>query len=216
MNKRFVFGLFLALTLTACEKDVAILKDPTNPTPSTTTNYTPLTVGSYWVYDWYAVDSSGNSTLLNITDSVYISADTIIGTDTYAIMEGTWFGFPPTRSFLRDSNGDLVNPGGGISFSATNYTDTLYHWNSGNGNETGYLKMDDIGEMVTVPAGTFRTLNAKYTVVNNVGTWPCFGKFDVHDNQYADNVGKVRSSFQFTSNPNCKVNEQRLRSYHIN
>ncbi|HLG04378.1 MAG TPA: hypothetical protein VI731_12340 [Bacteroidia bacterium] len=210
------FALASLLLLAACKKDAAPSpSNQINPPPSIT-NYAPLTTGSYWIYDWYLVDSSGNSTFLNLTDSISITGDTIIGLDTFAIAHGGWYGGAPVSSYFRDSIGYLISPDGRISFSATNYIDTLYTWNSSNGNESGYLKMDNIGDTVTVPAGTFSTLNAKYIVVNNAGTWPCLGIYDVHDNQYAYNVGKVRATFQITTDPSCKVYEQRLRSYYIN
>ena len=212
MKKYFAFCISIPLLLAACSKDLAI-PEPQIIYP----NYTPMTVGSYWVYDWYKVDASGNTIQqLSETDSVYIAGDTIIGTDTFAIQVGTWFGgafSPPFRNYLRNLNGDLVSPSGAIGFSATNYIDTFYIWNPGNGQTMGYRKMIDIGEIVTVPVGTFRTLNAAYIVVNLVGTWPCIGIYDIHDNQYAENIGLVRTSFQFVGS--CEVFEGRLRTYYI-
>lgn len=210
MKKVLVLGLIIALTWSSCKKDIGI---PSSPTPH---SYSELTTGNYWVYDWYVIDSAGSSTLCGITDSIYIVGDTVIGSDTFAIQKGSWFGGATTLSFRRDSLGYLINETGRVFFSATNFTDTLYIWNSMTGSETGFLKMTDIGQTMTVPAGTFTTLNAEYTVVNNVGTWPCVGTLDIHNNQYADHVGKVKSTFQFTSDPSCKVYEQRLRKYYVN
>lgn len=207
-------ALVIVITFVSCSKDAAI---PQNNSAAAIPNYIPMTVGSYWVYDWYVVDSLGNATPQFITDSVYIEADTIIGADTFAIKVGTWHGMSPFRAYLRNSNGDLMNTAGGISFSATNYIDTLYTWYpTSGGTIMGYCKMIDIGEMVTVPAGTFRTLNAAYVVVNLVGTWGCIGIYDIHDKQYAENVGMERTSFQYTPDAQCRVFEGRLRTYHIN
>jgi len=217
MKKHFALAFAVILLVIACKKDNPIQQDPAPPAPPVPPpNYTPMSTGSYWVYEWYVVDSSGNAVVKNITDSVYITGDTIIGSYTYAIQEGTWFGFSPFRDFLRDSSGYLANSSGRIFFSATNYTDTLYIWNPMTGQTMGYTKMNDIGEMVSVPAGTFSTLNAEYIVVNLIGTWLCIGAFDIHDNQYADNVGKVRATFQLTPDFQCRVFEQRLVHYHIN
>jgi len=216
MAKHFTIALLLTVTLVSCQKDKPIVPILTSTTQDSTTNYTPMTTGSYWVYDWYVVDSSGNATLYNKRDSIYIIGDTVIGSHTYAVQEWTWFGGSLHRQFLRDSIGYLINETGRIFYSATNYTDTLYLWNSFSGETTGYLKMNDINEMVTVPAGTFTTSNAEFIVVNNVGTWPCLGTLDIHDNQYADNIGKVRATFQNVSDSACRVYEQRLVSYYIN
>lgn len=205
----------LIFAFVSCKKDSD--NTPSNTSTTITANsFSPLTAGSYWAYDWYVVDSSGNALFFNITDSIYIIGDTIIAGDTFAIQSSTWFGNPSAISYLRDSSDCLIDNIGRIYFSAANFSDTLYLWNSFSGDETGYLKMDSANIAVTVPAGTFNTINAKYTVVNNVGSWPCLGIYDVHNNQYADSAGKVKSSFQFTSDIACRVYEQRLRSYFIN
>ncbi len=209
-----IFTAFvIIITFASCSKDVAI---PENSTSAAIPNYFPMTIGSYWVYDWYIVDSSGNSTFLNITDSISIVGDTLIGTDTFAIGVGGWFGGAPTRGYSRDSSGYLIDTSGRIYSSANNYIDTLYTWYPTSGTTMGYCKMIDIGEMVTVPAGTFRTINAAYVVVNLVGNWGCIGIYDIHDKQYAENIGIVRTSFQNTPDPQCRVFEGRLRTYHIN
>lgn len=208
--------LFIAtlsiLLFNSCSKDLPI------PEPQTIyPNYTPMTVGSYWIYDWYNVDSNGNSVQIpGLTDSVYIAGDTIVGTDTFAVRVGTWYGTWPLREYWRDSAGYLVNPWGGISFSATNFTDTLYI-SYVNTQMKKYRIMMDVGEIVTVPVGTFRTLNAAYVYEKIIGTWPsvCWPIYDIHDFQYAENVGMVRTSLQWLGNPACIVEEGRLRAYYI-
>ena len=197
------------ILLYSCSKDKPIL-EPRSVVP----DYTPMSVGSYWVYDWYSVDTLGNEWPIGLTDSVYIAGDTIIGNDTFAIRVGTWyFASQPFREYWRDSAGYLVNPWGGISFSATNFTDTLYMSNMGQVKK--YRVMRDIGEVVTVPVGTFRTLNAAYVWEKLDGVWDnCVGPYDIHDFQYAENIGMVRTSLQFT-NGSCVVQEGRLRSYFI-
>lgn len=218
MEKLIVLALIVICFFSACKKDVTI---PTTHleyecgTPSPI-SYFHLNYGSYWVYDWYVIDSLGNETFLNITDSIFISGDTTIGNSTYSISEGTWFGGSPFVEYLRDSSFHLVNEAGRVFCSSTNFTDTLHIWNSMNGDETGFLKMAQNTSSVTVPAGTFTSLNAVYTVVNNVGTWPCIGALDIHNNFYSEYVGKVKSTFQITGDNSCKVYEQRLRDYLIN
>lgn len=211
MQKLLVIGFIIGLT--ACKKDIEKTFTPSTA-PSTT--YSPMTTGSYWVYDWYVIDSAGIATPYPATDSIYIVGDTIIGGNTFSIQAGTWYGISQSPKYFRDSIGYLINETGRIFFSANNYTDTLYTWNSGDGTVTGYLKMNNIGAIVTVPAGTFPTLNAEYTIVNNIGTWPCLGTLDVHNNRHAINIGEVNSSFQFTGDATCKVYERRLRTYFIN
>ena len=210
MKKYFVFCISTSVLFAACSKDLAI-PEPQIIYP----NYTPMTVGSYWVYDWYVVDSAGNTQQHPHTDSVYIAGDTIIGTDTFAIRVGTWFLGSPFRQYLRNLNGDLVTPSGSIIFSATNFTDTLYI-SYINPNMKEYIIMMDIGEVVTLPIGTFSTVNAAHVWQRLNGIWDsCVGAYDIHDNQYAQNVGMVRTSWQFTGTSTCNVWEGRLRTYYI-
>src|SRR6478735_7702098 len=119
------FALFLSLAFSACKKD---LKDHTLPTSSSNT-YIPMTQGSYWLYDCYVVDSTGTSTFMHITDSVYIDGITVFGTDTFYVQHGTSFGsFSSPIAYLRDSSGYLINPAHRVLFSQTNFTDTLLTW----------------------------------------------------------------------------------------
>lgn len=194
----------------SCTVDVAL----PSPLASNPQSYCPLTIGSYWVYDWYQTDSTGALFSLSTSDSCFVSNDTVIGGDTFYIIEGTFRG-DPSRSWLRDSSGCFISPSGRIALSATNFTDTFYTWSSSVSGQFGYLMMAEIGETVTVPAGSFRTINAKYTVINTTGTWPCFGIYDEHDNQYALGVGLVRTAIPHTSSPSCRTDLRLLRSYSI-
>ena len=214
---QLLLGLFLVLGISSCKKDVAIPQAPTNPTSSGT--YIPMTVGSYWIYDWYDVDTLGNTTPLNVTDSISVSGDTIIGLNTFYVMEEFWHNqiIPARKFYRRDSCGSLIDTSGNVYFSSTNLTDTLFIGYE-TSSELGYYKMTDINKMVTAPAGTFSTMNAAFIFVNLLGTWPCWGKFYVSDKQYAKNVGKVRQSFIFNgpNGPICFIHDRRLRTYHIN
>lgn len=65
MRKLIYLGLLVAL-FTSCDKD--------NSTPiidsADKANYFPLQIGNYWVYEHYDIDSLGNETIKNRTDSV--------------------------------------------------------------------------------------------------------------------------------------------------
>ena len=209
--KSITFLLSIALFLFSCSKDKLTEDTPASATEST--NYFPLSIGSYWVYHWYRVDTLGNSVNFNVIDSVYISGDTLIGSHTYYIKEGTHFG-SPRKEILRDSLGYLVDETGRVYFSSTNFTDTLFSATITEG--FIFTMMKDIGKSVTVPAGTFTTFNAPLLAIYNTLVFPCSGGIDQHNRYYANNVGLILSDLRFAGDVMCNVYEQRLVSYHIN
>src|ERR1035437_875558 len=85
MNFKLLICFIAAcLLITSCKKDTAITAPITAKNNSTSsTSYISLTVGNYWVYNVYQLDSAGTETFMNKTDSLYIQKDSIIGTKTY-------------------------------------------------------------------------------------------------------------------------------------
>lgn len=166
MNKLVITGVLLYMIFAvSCKKDE---NGNDEPTPQPVSAYLQLSPGNYWVYEHYKIDSLGNETQVQRTDSIVITGDTMINNQLYYIFEGTMFGASPRRvlGYFRDSAKHLVNHEGWIAFSETNFshpinslvdyhpqTDTLF---------TSHTLMEDPGTPVTVPAGTFTALNAKY------------------------------------------------------
>jgi hypothetical protein len=81
MKKLFLLVCMLVL-LISCQKEEP---KPSNPTPQT--NYLPLKIGNYWVYQRFHVDPLGNENLLNGTDSVVVKSDTTIRNKQYFVLE---------------------------------------------------------------------------------------------------------------------------------
>ena len=61
--------------------------EPTSVNPSI---HLVTTVGSFWLYDWYSIDSLGNEKILR-TDSTYIAGDTVINGKTNIIKKHDGF-----------------------------------------------------------------------------------------------------------------------------
>lgn len=111
MKKILAFTI-LSLTILSCKKD----KLEPNPLPAN--SYTHVTtVGSYWVYDWYDVDSTGNETLIpQLKDSIRIVGDTVINGEVFQHYKGkNWNS--PVDYYTRDSSGYVISPDGKISYS---------------------------------------------------------------------------------------------------
>lgn len=196
----------------SCEKD-----DSENIIESENeSNYFPLKTGSYWVYQHYQIDTSGNETLLNKRDSMVISGDTNLHGKTYYIMEGINIPYNTQWEIidlLRDSNGYIVNHSGEILYSKNNFTDTLVSNQVGPAHILSY-KMENPDYIVNVPAGSFNVKNFKGTIVlinpdnNYQAEYPRY-----LNNYYSDSVGKILETYLFLASP--KINEKRLVDYNI-
>jgi len=202
----------LLLFLSSCKKEDPIC-------PPTPPNYMPLDIGNYWVYETFRVDTNGTELMLNFHDSMVVTGDTIINNETYAKIEGTYGPFHRQWGIvgiLKYEDGNLTTPNGDTVFAANDFTkifreqyeiignnDTLYHRS---------FRMFDHNYDVTVPAGTFPILDfmGTYTYFQNIPGVP--NPRLVH-NYYAENVGKVKSTYFYMSSPS--IFEIRLMDYHV-
>lgn len=192
-------------------------KDKSNPTEKS--NYFPLQIGNYWVYNHYSIDSLGNETDINKTDSVVIKRDTTINNNQYFILEGTNYPYNGDRweilDYLRDSSGYLINANGIIKCSESNFTDTLVSKTEIIGGDTLYFltyQMEESSNNIIVPAGEFEAINFKGTVVVPKDH-PGIKNPRFMNNYYVDGVGKILDTYFFLSSP--IISEKRLVRYNI-
>ncbi len=133
MKKILAFTI-LSLAILSCKKD-KVEPQPVN------SSYTHVsTVGSYWVYDWYDVDSTGNETLwvTSWKDTTRIVGDTTINGEVFQHYKGKQWG-TPQEYFLRDSSGYVVNPTGSIHYSYMGVPALLHMYSDGYMNRDAYL-----------------------------------------------------------------------------
>ncbi|MCE4564769.1 hypothetical protein INQ51_10650 [Maribellus sp. CM-23] len=214
MRKLFYFGL-LTLLVISCRKD-----DSNPPAPMQTANYLPLTVGNYWIYQHYKIDSLGNETALSYTDSIVVARDTMINNNQYFVLEGTNYPYSQNEwgiiDIVRDSSGFIVDNIGNISFSSDNFEDILASKTEVINNDTIYtltFRMEEPDITVSVPAGEFEVLNFKGTLI----TFPKIKQISnprYENNYYSKNVGKILGNYHYISQPS--VYEKRLIRYNIN
>lgn len=122
MSARIFAGIFLLLSLLACEKKTE------TTTPEVKSDYFPLSTGNYWVYNTYCIDSFGNDSLYTENDTVRIIGDTIINGNSYKVFRANkddLFAYFANR-FYRDSSGYIVDNYGRTIFSSDDLKDTLY------------------------------------------------------------------------------------------
>jgi hypothetical protein len=213
--------LAVVLLLSACKKDVE--KDPIipDPEPEPPAVYMPLTHGSYWVYDHYRIDTTGEETFQNKSDSLVIQRDSIVNGVSYVVLEGkTFIQGSEWRviDLLRDSADCVVNLRGIPLFASENYVDTLFVDKLINPTTfdtiyTAYYMMSTTPESVHVPAGTF-------DVINSLGMITTYfeNPYQIENPRqmprlYAENVGLVMDTYFFMHAPFHY--ERRLVRYHI-
>lgn len=142
-------------------------KTENEPSDETQSIYLPMSVGNYWIYQHFIVDSLGNEHPLNSFDSVVITNDSLINNKLYYEFGGkqdnTHF-----HKFLRDSAGYLVTIDGQKIFSTYNFKDTLLKQNDSLEFSkikrlifTFKIKMESAPVIKTTVAGEFSTLNAR-------------------------------------------------------
>jgi hypothetical protein len=120
--KKLLFVLMAGSFIwTACEKD------PIKEDQSPELDYFPMTVGNYWVYDTYKIDSNGNELLYGENDTTLIEKDTLIAGESYFKIRGKGFGYGSAEqvNFYRDSSGYIVDEKGTKVFSQNYFYDTL-------------------------------------------------------------------------------------------
>lgn len=119
--------LLLATTaLVACKKDNGEPNEVPVPEPAgyTTGLFAPISPGSWWTYDQFNISPGGVETPGAWHDSVYVVADTLIGSDTYHRWRGTRFN-QPFRWLFRFDGPRLVDQNGGLYMDVTATSDTL-------------------------------------------------------------------------------------------
>ena len=135
------------------------------------TDFTPMKVGNYWIYQIFREDNAGVFQPTNQFDSTYIASDTLVRGRKYYKFVSPYGGSvdrasPNEVTFLSDSADYLVSGFSGKKiFSSTNFTDEIYRsafTMSNNSTDTIYMttiKMVNNTSAV-VPVGTFNTLTA--------------------------------------------------------
>jgi hypothetical protein len=184
------------MVLCSCKKE----KPESEQTPDNTTpDYVlPNTVGSYWVYEKYNVDSLGNENYLSV-DTLFITGDTIINGYTYTAFNSV-FNTLPHPDHLRDSSGYIIDELGIIYYSYVNLGDTLFSFDGyvpgPNGNYYQYrddYMLSNLGNIST-SVGQFSCYIKRSAIrdsaggsVNVCGDLQAYG-----DQYYASNVGLIR------------------------
>lgn len=200
--------LVLALiAFSACKKEKTTMLSTTS-----TKDYYPMSVGSYWIYERTQIDTNGVETpTLQPNDSVYVSRDTVINGETYAVFVGAMWWSPMQESYMRDSAGYILSSSGSVLDLTNLYGildfqhDSAHMWNV-----TTYVEHPS--DPITVPAGTFSVLDRVRRVDFLDPNYYWDSSRYMHD-YYAKGVGLVREIAFYYLASWCE--SRRLLRYHI-
>lgn len=212
----FILSFLSLLAFSACHKDEETL--PEDSLPVIVENYLPLTVGNYWIYEEFQIDTNGTATDLGKIDSCYIEKDTLINNKTYFKYCRVAPGYGSSIKFIRDSSHYIVNSNGIILFSSVDFSSILHTYYTiipvSDTVSVNTSKMTDKDVEITTPYGTFTTYNYKTTCA----IAPAFasnGNERYWNTRYANNVGIVAETIAtYLSTP--VFTERRLVRYHLN
>ena len=185
----------LVVSFASCKKD--------DSPDSAKNSYFPLTNGSYWIYESYVVDSSGNEVLINNDiDSIVITGDTTINNKVYKVKSCFNYGHPTNKEFYRDSMGYILKYDDGLGerkiFSPTDFTNVLCSYDLPDVGCHLSCKMQKVTEPVSVKAGTYTAvLNGNCTVAG-LGEYQANSFPDVKY-YYAQGTGLVMNTLYYMS-----------------
>jgi hypothetical protein len=208
------------LIIYSCKKD-EIQKDP----PIGASDYLPMNIGNYWVYQQYEIEDSFQDIPSPIYDSIIITKDTLIHNTNYYkfdhyqcyLINNSIQTHNEGPLYYRDSLKYLVSSKGQIFFSENNFSDTLLTKVELNKKDTIYritYKAERSESRLTVPAGSY------YELINFKGTVNCNPKYSktknsrFTDTYYAAGVGEIFRSAIFLQGTN-KL-EKKLLRYKLN
>jgi hypothetical protein len=208
------------LLISACQKENTL---PAQADPSTfCESYCPVSTGSYWVYKHFYIDSLGVELSLPYYDTITITGDSMIGSNSYQIMEGyinpmfLFNTFTPFKGvFLyKDSSDYLVNHEGDILFSSQNFSDLLYEKtciSTSNGDSNTYsYQMEIPSDSISISLGTFKTLNCKRTVVSSDSILNQYYSNNFENRYYVKDIGLILHEI-----PVSNGYKRKLIEYHI-
>jgi hypothetical protein len=212
MKKILALGTFIIFAA-SCKKKEITTTPVTIPPPAEYVYVT--TPGSYWIYDWYQVDSLGNETMMNWKDTVRIEGDTTIDSKIYQVLKKTGTGFLEVPSFQRDSLGWIVGTAG-IIYSYVGSPMLL-------GSSTdGYY--DYVGHI-----GEDQDINTNFGIMHAASTYLSVSKTDGsplnncgdyivdYYKHYVSGIGLMQQEIEYFSlqESMCSKKRAKLRSYYI-
>jgi hypothetical protein len=218
MKYAFIFALLLAIA--SCKKE-----KPVSPAQQDNSPQLAIKAGSYWVYDWYEIDSNGIDQKMNVTDSLAVVGDSSIGGIKYIALYGTYLGPPADRHFyIRDSSGYVISTYGPpyknwIMFAYGHLGEIVKTRTDIADNRRDEFMTRDLSGKIIVPAGSFEVYDhqRKYSSLDGTPVSKCKPEWVFHT-YYDKKTGMEilsQTAYVGTLEYQCKIVERRLVRYYI-
>ena len=193
---------------------------PVVPLPPTSYNdYMPMRPGSYWIYEFYALDSAnGAAHATGRFDSAYVAADTTINFRRYhTYFYHDYFSPEYQIRYQQDSLQYTVDSKGLIILATRDFKSVFRTYQFGpNAAVSDTIKVtEQMGNRyatTVVPAGSFMTIS--FLEVFHLPPGSPYGTERIKEHVYARNIGLVKetSGFYFST---PQVYEKRLVRYYL-
>ena len=183
--------LLICVVLANCRKDMPIpVQITVEPQKEKVTEYYPLAVGNYWIYHVYKIDTD-KIEYYEYTDTVSILKDTIMKGRKYFLKKSFYYS-STFKYWVADSADYIIDDKGFRFLTHSNFNDTFYIYTQ-EGLWTDYCKMFNRYSLITVPAGTFTTIERealRYFHFQNPAGNPI-----VSTSYFAKGIGLVKARF---------------------
>lgn len=184
---------FLSLsTMAACrpeDEDIAT-PQPMPPPNLEVAAFSNLTVGNYWVYQKYSVDSADNVVQVLNVDSFFVSGDSLVNGETFWKVHRNLIA--PTTTYLwRDSASYLINQHHQVLFCTAPLDQVIYTAFQGPVGVRLDYSVHSIPESIIVPAGSFTTYKMQCEITS-IGGFPEQPDWKRLRSYWAEGVGRVR------------------------
>ena len=154
---------------------------------------------NYWVYQKYRVDSIDNVAQVLGLDSIFITGDSVVNGETYAVVHRNTLS-PIWTELWRDSAGYVITADHEVVFCADPLDQLIYTEVEGPvGVQLDYT-VYSTPESITVPAGTFSTLKMQ-AEITSIGGFPEMADWRRPRSYWAEDIGRVRYYEFFAFNP---------------
>jgi hypothetical protein len=184
------------ITFSSCKKEEVTECEADTQLAITTNDYFPISVGSYWVYEFRMHQVTGEISPNSSLDTLKVTGDTLIDGETYFVFNTN----KPTQNtnyYRRVNQGEIVSETGVLVCPPDNsYTGIYNSYYDISGADTARHSWEEFSgyEMVST---TFGPAYSSIQKTINHKTWPTLGGNTFADTIYYSPIGILQRSFSY-------------------
>ncbi len=199
MSQKYLLFAILVTGIYSCKKEDVETLNVVTPTEQISNNYFPMTIGSYWVYEFDMHLANGTIVDNNIIDTIMVIGDTLISGESYFVFETN----KPSSNIIyyRRINeiGEVVSQNNQLICPPDNSYSNIYNSHYGfSGLDTTYHYWEEFSGLTEVN----NVLVDSYECIQMTAyhqAWPSFGSALIADTNFFSSVGMLQRSYGFLS-----------------